>query len=204
MAESVKQGINYKIAPISAMMGSKDDMELLCLRIKGFHCYRDKNLEDFIHEKAIVYETKGFSRTYLVIDTSKSTPESNNPIAAFFTLAITATDYDNISKSRKEKVLGSKPGRNTFKAFPGLLIAQLARDDRYGSDFINGETLLLECENYIELGRRYVGGRNIYPDCKEQLIATYQKNGYRLLTDGPTDEGYYKMYKVLPDWTATE
>jgi hypothetical protein len=82
-----------------------------------------------------------------------------------------------------------------------LLIAQLARDDRYTSDFINGEALLLECEHFIELGRQYVGGRNIYLDCKKALIATYQKSGYRLLTDASTEEGYFKMYKVLSDKT---
>lgn len=195
--------MSYEIIPIGALMADKSEVELLGLRLKEFICSRDKQLNDFIHNKAIGYEIKGFSRTYLVVDTSVDLTSGFRPIAAFFTLAITATDYGNISNSRKERVLGSKPGRNTFKAFPGLLIAQLARDDRYDSDFINGETLLLECENYIDLGRRYVGGRNIYLDCKGPLVPTYQKSGYRLLTDDPTDDGYYKMYKVLPDWAVS-
>jgi hypothetical protein len=121
------------------------------------------------------------------------------PVAAFFTLAITATDYSNISKSKKERVLGSKPGRNTFKSFGGILIGQLARDDRYGSDFVNGGDLLLQCERYIELGRRYIGGRIVYLDCKEALVSTYQSNHYKLLTNEPGEDGYFKMYKVLPD-----
>jgi hypothetical protein len=199
LATGGKQEVSYEIIPISALMTNKGEAGLLELRLKEFVCLRDRQLEDFIHNKAIGYEAKGFSRTYLVADTSVEPSSGFRPIAAFFTLAITATDYDNISRSRKEKVLGSKPGRNTFKAFPGLLIAQLARDDRYGSDFINGEALLLECEHYIELGRQYVGGRNIYLDCKEPLVTTYQKSGYRLLSDASTEEGYYKMYKVLPD-----
>jgi hypothetical protein len=130
---------------------------------------------------------------------SSDDPDVLPPIAAFFTLAITATDYSEISKSKKAKVLGSKPGRETFKAFGGILIGQLARDDRYDSGFINGEELLNECEKYIELGRQYIGGRIVYLDCKEILLKTYQKSNYKLLTDSVTSEGYYKMYKVLPD-----
>jgi hypothetical protein len=98
-------------------------------------------------------------------------------------------------------LLGSKPGRNTFKSFAGILIGQLARDDRYDSAFINGAELLAECEKYIEYGRQYLGGRIVYLDCKGALVKTYQKSGYRLLSDTPSDEGYYKMYKVLPDKT---
>lgn len=192
--------MTYEVHPISQALGTAHSIKLLERRLGEFVCSRDKQLEEFIRNKALNYEIKGFSRTYLVVDTVAAVTEVAPPIAAFFTLAITATDYDSISKSRKEKVLGSKPGRNSFKAFPGLLIAQLARDDHYSSGFISGEALLLECENYIELARRYVGGRNIYLDCKEQLVATYQKSGYQLLTDAPTEEGYFKMYKVLPDW----
>jgi hypothetical protein len=191
----------YQVLSLGGILDYGTDRDFLEQQLKGFLCSRDKQLEDFIHNKALIYESKGFSRTYLVLDNSSETMGGFPPIAAFFTLAITATDYDSVSRSRKEKVLGSKPGRNTFKTFPGMLIAQLARDDRYTSGFINGEALLLECEYYIELGRQYVGGRNIYLDCKKSLVATYQRSDYRLLTDTPTDEGYYKMYKVLPDKT---
>ena len=189
----------YVIQQLGSLLNPIIDQKLLGQRLGEFQCYRDVQLEEFLHSRAVVFEAKGFSRTYLVLDTVTSRGGEMPPIAAFFTLAITATDYNNISRSRKEKVLGSKPGRNTFKSFPGMLIAQLACDDRYGPDFIDGETLLRECEHYIELGRQYVGGRTIYLDCKEALVKTYQKSGYRLLSDYSSNEDYYKMYKVLPD-----
>ncbi|MDR3307529.1 MAG: hypothetical protein LBS58_01355 [Coriobacteriales bacterium] len=194
--------MSYEVIPIGDLMDTEEQLKSLEQRLGGFACSRDKELEGFIRNKALGYEIKGFSRTYLVIDTAVVTPGAAQLIAAFFTLAITATNYESISNSRKERVLGSKPGRNSFKAFPGLLVAQLARDDRYSSDFIDGEALLFECENFIELARKYVGGRTIYLDCKEQLVATYQKSGYRLLADASSEEGYFKMYKVLPDKVA--
>jgi hypothetical protein len=190
---------SYEVHPLGLLTETSEDVKLLGLRLGEFRCSRDPQLERFIHKQAVPYESKGFGRTYLIFDTSSGHESGSEPIAAFFTLAITATDYSEISKSKKAKVLGSKPGRETFKAFGGILIGQLARDDRYGSDFINGETLLRECEAYIERGRRYIGGRIVYLDCRQALVGTYQKNSYKLLSDIPSAEGYLKMYKVLPD-----
>lgn len=191
--------MSYEVHSLSVLLSDKKAEELFEHRLKEFRCSRDPQLERFIHEQAIIYEKKGFGRTYLVFDTSSGYENRIEPIAAFFTITITATDYSEISKSKKAKILGSKPGREMFTAFGGILIGQLARDDRYGSDFINGETLLRECESYIELGRQYIGGRIVYLDCKEALVKTYQKSNYKQLVDVPSAEGYFKMYKVLPD-----
>jgi hypothetical protein len=57
----------------------------------------------------------------------------------------------------------------------------------------------MECEKYIEMGRQYIGGRIVYLDCKDALIETYQRSQYKLLSSEPTEDGYYKMYKILPD-----
>jgi hypothetical protein len=189
----------YAVAPLGELIDDGFDVGLLENRLKGFRCVRDEQLESFAHDLALFYEAKGYGRTYLVFDTTDEARDEIPAIVAFFTLALTATDYSGINKSKKEKVLGSKPGRNTFKAFAGILIGQLARDDRYGSDFINGSELLGECERYINYGRHYLGGRIVYLDCRRELVKTYQKSDYKQLTDVPSDEGYFKMYKVLPD-----
>jgi hypothetical protein len=189
----------YEIHPLGLMMGQGIDRELLDSRLKGFLCKRDTQLERFIHEQAVIYEQRGFGRTYLVFDPSVGADNSIPSLAAFFTLAITATDYSGISKSKREKVLGSKPGRDTFEAFGGILIGQLARDDRYDASFINGSELLIECEKYIARGRQHLGGRIVYLDCRGPLVETYRQSNYKLLVNEPNDDGYFKMYKVLPD-----
>jgi hypothetical protein len=189
----------YAVVPLGELIDDGFDVELLENRLKGFRCVRDEQLESFAHNLALFYEAKGYGRTYLVFDTNNETQNEIPAIVAFFTLALTATDYSDISKSKKEKVLGSKPGRNAFKAFAGILVGQLARDDRYSSDFINGSELLEECERYINYGRHYLGGRIVYLDCRRELVKTYQKSDYKQLTDVSSGEGYFKMYKVLPD-----
>ena len=49
-----------------------------------FRCSKDADLEEFLYDKAIMFEDKGRSRTYLLLD-----DEEDNRILAYFTLALT-------------------------------------------------------------------------------------------------------------------
>jgi len=51
--------------------------------LKGFRCNKDPDLQIFLHEKAIMYEDKGRSRTYLFIDSE------NKRIIGYVTLFLT-------------------------------------------------------------------------------------------------------------------
>jgi hypothetical protein len=168
--------------------------ELLDLLIGEFSCEKDSDVEAFLKTNAVNYEKIGLSRTYLYIDTD----DRSAPIVAYFSVAIAATSFQGISKSRKAKVLGFKPGRNTKDHFGGILIAQLARSDRFSQSDINGGKMIDDAEDIIEQGRYYLGGKIVYLDCKEPLIEFYQGNGYALVIPEPYPSGYYKMFKTLP------
>jgi hypothetical protein len=132
----------------------QDTPELLGRKIEEFCCTKDPDVEIFLKRNAIRYEREGYGRTYLYMDV-----ESNRAkIAAYFTLAITATSFQEVSKSRKRKVLHSKPGRDSQDYFGGLLVGQLARCDGFASANISGQEMLADAEKIIELGRRYLGG----------------------------------------------
>jgi hypothetical protein len=118
-------------------------------------------------------------------------------IVAFFTVAITSTDFRDISKSRKRKVLHSKPGRDSQDFFGGILVGQLGRADGFDSSDINGQEMLSDAEIVIENGREHIGGKIVYLDCKAPLIPVYQQNGYNLVKEEPFASGYYKMFKIL-------
>jgi hypothetical protein len=96
-------------------------------------------------------------------------------------------------------VLHSKPGRDSQDHFGGLLIGQLARCEGFSSEDVNGQELLEDAENVIEFGRQYLGGKIVYLDCKKKLIPFYEKNGYELVVNTPYPNGYYKMFKILPE-----
>jgi hypothetical protein len=119
-------------------------------------------------------------------------------IVAYFSIAITSVDFTSINQKRREKVLGGTPGRTSRDHFGGLLIAQLARDDRFDSSAISGAELIAACEAVIEAGRNYLGGRVVYLDCRRDLVPLYERNDYRLLLDEPFEDDLYKMAKPLP------
>jgi hypothetical protein len=171
--------------------------ELLDLLIGEFSCAKDLDVAIFLKNNAVNYEKIGLSRTYLYI-----TDEKHQRIAAYFSVAIAATSFQGISKSRKAKVLGFKPGRDTKDHFGGILIGQLARADGFDSSDINGNKMIEDAEELIEHGRYYLGGKIVYLDCREPLITFYQENGYSLVTHEPFLNGYYKMFKTLPPLAA--
>jgi hypothetical protein len=170
--------------------------ELLEKKLREFSCERDPDVESFIKTKAFDYERSGYSRTYLY--ECFNDLDGKSEIVAYFTVAMTSVSFTEISKNRKAKVLGGFPGRTSLDHFAGLLIAQLARCDKYDGMFISGQRLIEDAEDVIEQGRQYLGGKIIYLDCKEPLISFYERNGYVLLAQSPSSQGLSKMFKVLP------
>jgi hypothetical protein len=167
--------------------------ELLDQMIEEFSCERDIDVESFLKGQAIRYERDGLSRTYLYVTRDDERPS----IAAFFSVAITSTEFPGVTKSRKAKILGGKPGRDTKDHFGGILVAQLGRSDAFASEDINGHEMIEDAEDVIERGRYYLGGKVVYLDCREPLIGFYEQNGYALVKPEPYPSGYFKMFKSL-------
>jgi hypothetical protein len=185
----------------------RNDIDLLALRLQAikepellereigeFSCTRDADVERFLKKDAIRYESEGYGRTYIYTANEENLPQ----IVAFFTVAVTSTDFSDVTKSRKRKVLHSKPGRDSQDFFGGILIGQLGRADGFDATDINGQEMLKDAETIIEMGREHIGGKIIYLDCKAPLIPVYQENGYNLVKEEPFASGYYKMFKILP------
>jgi hypothetical protein len=171
------------------------EQELLDRKIGEFFCAKDRDVEIFLKKSALRYEREGYGRTYLYT----AFHNGHVLIVAYFTIAITATSFLEVTKSRKRKVLHSKPGRDSQDHFGGILVGQLARADGFTSEDINGQEMLEDAEKIIELGREYLGGKLVYLDCKEKLIPFYEKNGYKPVRKEPYPSGYFKMYKILPE-----
>jgi hypothetical protein len=166
-------------------------------QFKEFRCERDLDIQLFLQNKAIDYERAGYSRTYIyqLYDQNK---EGILQIVAYFTVAITSVSFTDISRNRKVKVLGGFPGRDTQDHFAGLLIAQLGRNDNFDKTIIDSKRMIADAEGIITRGRKYLGGKLIYIDCKEPLIQLYSGFGYKLIIDGQYANGLYKLFKVLP------
>jgi hypothetical protein len=176
---------------------SKLSPELLNRQLGEFSCSRDLDVQSFLRDKAIDYERAGYSRTYLY-QTYDSGNDGSLTVAAYFTVAITSVSFTDISRNKRMKVLGGFPGRDSQDHFAGLLIAQLARSDVFDKTHIGGKQLVDDAERIIARGRKYLGGKLIYVDCKFPLIKLYEGLGFKPITGSEYSDGLYKLFKVLP------
>ena len=92
--------------------------------------------------------------------------------------------------------MGRVPGVQTANFFPGYLVAQLARDDRYTHDDFDASELLPFAEDVIAGAISVVGGRFSYIDCRDELVDYYRRQDYEPLY---YDEGrdLHKLLKPL-------
>jgi hypothetical protein len=95
---------DLRLAPLREQI-HLSDTELLEKQLGEFRCERDRDVESFLHEKAIRYERSGLSRTYLCLTRETDAIE----IAAYFSIAVTSVDYAEISRNKRQEVLGGTP-----------------------------------------------------------------------------------------------
>ena len=115
------------------------DEERLVTYLSSFCCNKNRNVESFLHTKAIQNEKRSLSRTSLVVD-----EENTFEIIGYFTLTIRHFKLqDEISKSTRQKLAGSRDA----DVFSAILIAQLGRSDFYKGRVLGKEILDLALQN---------------------------------------------------------
>lgn len=101
--------------------------------LSSFLCCKNKDVESFLHNKAVSNEKRSFTRTSLVID-----EKSNNDIVGYFTLMVKPFDIlTDVSKTARQRLAGNKEA----EVFNSILIAQLGRSDAY-KGVVKGEEIL--------------------------------------------------------------
>lgn len=150
--------------------------------LNRFVCERDDDVALFLKEFAIERELSHDIRTYAVVD--KDNDELS--IVAFFAIGIAVVeekDHDD-------------DGSFGDKQIPVFLLSQIARDDRYGHDDLDGTELLDNAEELIRRASDLVGGRAIFLDCKEDLLPYYQDRGYSFVMHDE-ETGLYRLAKPV-------
>lgn len=183
------------IKPLGGMLAEGFSKSSLRKAFSRFSCKRDPDVSFFLKAHAIQNEGTGASRTYLVLS-SDALDEYRLEIVAFLTIAITVTDYTDIDMKRRLQVMGRVPGVEVANFFPGYLVAQLARDDRYTHEDFDASGLLQFAEDRMLDAATAVGGRFSYVDCRDELVGYYEGQDYeRLYFDEA--RGLHKMIKPL-------
>ena len=156
----------------------KEGEEQVLAMLGQFKCSKNADLQDFLHNKAVDYERKDRSRTFLLV--------ANGRVEAFFSLALNVLDTANLSNTIKTKLspINSKDDAH----IACFLIGQLGRDD--GSK-IKGQDMLKVAVSSLQASHKLLGGKFILVDAvnNDKIIDFYVANGFKAISvdeDGQT------------------
>lgn len=184
----------YIVIPLGELLNAEYDQEKLEESLQKFSCQRETDLEDFLKDKAILYENTNFGKTYLILD-KEELDKGSFIVMAYFTIAQKSVDISAISNKQKRKMLASYPGRDNLKSIPAYLIGQLGRSDSYSSQQLSGTDILNECYNAISMAARIVGGNLIILECRECMFSNfYEKHGFKKLYNDLSKDKLYTLY----------
>lgn len=173
----------YKIVNLSIMLeelGEDSVQEFL----SSFSCPLNKDVEQFLRTKAIIFAKQGWAQTHLVFASYRETPV----LVGYFSLAnkhitISTKIFSSRSRNLRHRLAKFAVYNADAKAYilTAPLIAQLGKN--YANDYnnlISGDELLeIACEK-ISRVQYDLGGRFAYVECedKSQLIDFYSRNGF--------------------------
>jgi len=171
-----------------------DDSEISEDRIveilSSFMCAQDKDIESFLHDRAIEFERLSKSRTYLIMDEEELASWEDYKVYGYITIALKILSIPESSSNRFRKELdgfSAKIHGEPISEFPCYLIGQLARNSDVEKNALSGEKLLQLSFDIIESAAETVGGRYLMIEChdNQKLINFYSSNGFNEIASIP-------------------
>ena len=189
--------LDYDVVPLERLIKDLEKNDLQS-KLNLFQCPKEKDLEEFLHYKAIEYDLIGYGKTYLILD-KKEIENGVIKIIAFYTIGQKSIDISNLSQKKKRKVIGGRiPGRDGLKSMACFLIGQLGRSGEYTHDQLLGGTLLKECFSTIETARKIIGGNLIFLECRPKMYGLfYEKHGFKKFLEEPSEDGLFQLYRKI-------
>ncbi|MCB4762230.1 MAG: hypothetical protein LGB78_04345 [Sulfurovum sp.] len=176
----------FSLFSLSEIIENKNSRGGVKKLLKTFSCTRNRDLQDFLYNRAVTFEKNLRSRTYLYIN------NTTQEVAAYFTITINTLHTDSISPEVIELLDGYK---NDVASIPCFLIGQLGKSDKFEPRKI-GEYILNDAIEIIDQSQKSLGGRFILLDAinKEQVIKFYEANAFFPIEEDPHSESI-KMIK---------
>lgn len=177
----MSNNLHYKIVPLNTLMlAYNNDSSFVERELESFFCILNKDVENFLKEKALLFDRQGWSKTHLVY----TSYQNDMVLVGYFTLAnknFVIKNNSRISKTLKKKIANFGQYNEELKQYivPSLLIAQLGKNDHYKS-LISGDVLLKYACDEVRKVQNIVGGKFVYLECedKERLKEFYISNGF--------------------------
>lgn len=158
--------------------------------LSSFSCKRDADVQNFLQKLSIPFEEKRQAATFLLFN-DDAAAGNRLQLDGYFSLALKVFSFEgSVSKRQKQKIAGKSDDQ-----VPAYLVGQLARSDVAPKG--TGAMLLELAVEYIKTAQTYVGGRLVYLDCKDNLLAYYESKGFRFIQKNPDNEELNQMYIVI-------
>lgn len=170
--------------------------------LSAFNCARSLHLQEFARSGVHKYEGDGHSRTYVLIT---PTDDYSIDVAGFFTIGMAQLDLSEANKQVRKKLTG----RISHSRTAAYSIAELARDDRYTSAQLPGQTILNEAFTVIKRAQKFIGGRFLVVDAREAVMERlYKPAGFRVVgvatpPKGMEDVDFSTACCQIRDWAES-
>jgi len=179
-------------APLGTIIGTDAECDLK-EAISVFTC-KDKDVEVFLKRKAIDFEKRDKSRTYIVFD-NDAFMSGIMSILAYFTLSLKSLEFgDTVSKGKIKDIDGfSKEVKGV--AIP--LVGQFGKDEN-AAKRISGKDLLDHCMGKIYEVQSLIGGRYVLIECHDidKIVNFYRDSEFDRLQFDKSDN-YLQMVRRL-------
>ncbi len=170
----------YTIVALDDLLQAFPDEEIVKHILHTFSCVNNKDVDEFLKEKSILFSKQGLAKTHLVFAQYKG----RMVLVGYFTLAsksFVVKKNSKISKSLMKRI--AKFGRYYDDANQYIvsapLIGQIGKNDKY-KDFISGDILLSYACDAVRKVQALVGGKIVYLECEDKvrLLDFYRSNGF--------------------------
>ena len=167
--------------------------------LSSFICDEDKDIENFLYEKAVMFEKASKSRTYLVFD-EELFSQGIPTILAYFSISLKALILPEDMSVRKRKEMDGFSGKiygRPVREIPCYLIGQLARSSKFTKSIISGADIIDMAMSVIKTSYDLVGGRWVLIECRNnpKLIEFYTENGFTGILNNP--DGDIPMVQMI-------
>jgi len=180
--------MRYKLYSLRELLDNSSKNQLKKL-FKTFQCKKNRDLEDFLHNKSITFENNGRSRTYIYIDIFEK------KVIAYFTISISSLYVENFSKETIKYLYGQEI---KLKCMPTYLIGQIGKSDNCNKKI--GYILIKKAIKTIIKSYEILNGRFILLDAinNDKIVNFYKKNGFSAIENPTNDKEVIKMiYWIL-------
>lgn len=157
--------------------------------LSDFTCDKNKDVEDFIRNKAIIFSNQGLAKTHLIFWSSSDARWGGKAIEliGYYAIALKTIviKKNTVSNAKWKKICKfgdciSNPGECKMAA---LLIGQLSKNFNDGNDtLLSGSELMELVLEKVKKIQADAGSRIVYLECedKPKLLQYYESNGFQV------------------------